>query len=53
MLKGQEKYPNSADYLQTFEYHQEDAEGIRCWCINDIDPITFLLPEEYSWRIGA
>lgn len=43
----QEKYPNNADYLQTFEYHSEDEESVRFWCIHDVDYITFLLPEEY------
>lgn len=41
-----EKYPDNADYLQTFEYHLED-KVIRFWCINDVDHITFLLPSEY------
>ena len=31
-----------ADYLQVFEYNH-----IRFWIIDDIDHITFLLPEEY------
>ena len=31
-----------ADYLQSFNYR-----GMRYWCIDDIDHITFLLPEEY------
>ena len=43
----QEKYPDNADYLQTFEYHREDEESVRFWCIHDVDHITFLLPEEY------
>ena len=43
----QEKYPNNADYLQTFKYHREDEESVRFWSIHDVDYITFLLPEEY------
>ena len=43
----QGKYPNNADYLQTFEYHREDEKSVRFWCIHDVDHITFLLPEEY------
>jgi len=42
-----EKYPKNADYLQIFEYHCEDLGSVRFWCINDVDHITFLLPEEY------
>lgn len=42
-----EKYPDNADYFQTFEYHRENGEIVRFWCINDVDHITFLLPEEY------
>lgn len=42
-----EKYPDNADYLQTFEYRYGDGKYIRFWCINDVDVITFLLPEEY------
>ena len=42
-----EKYPDNADYLQTFEYRYGDGKCIRFWCINDVDVITFLLPEEY------
>ena len=42
-----EKYPDNADYLQTFEYRYEDEKSIRFWCINDVDHITFLLPDEY------
>lgn len=40
-------YPKNADYLQTFEYRCEDGDRIKFWCINDVDHITFLLPEEY------
>lgn len=43
----QEKYPNDADYLQTFDYYLDDGQSVRFWCINDVDHITFLLPEEY------
>lgn len=42
-----EKYPDNADYLQTFEYRYGSGESVRFWCINDVDHITFLLPEEY------
>lgn len=42
-----EKYPDHADYLQTFEYFRESGERRSFWCINDVDVITFLLPEEY------
>lgn len=42
-----EKYPGNADYLQVFTYHREEGEVIKFWCINDVDHITFLLPEEY------
>lgn len=42
-----EKYPNNADYFQTFKYIYPDGKAINFWCINDIDHITFLLPEEY------
>lgn len=42
-----EKYPDNADYLQTFEYRCEGEEAVRFWCINDIERITFLMPDEY------
>lgn len=42
-----EKYPDNADYLQTFEYCYGGGEAVRFWCINDVDVLTFLLPEEY------
>lgn len=42
-----EKYPDNADYLQTFEYLDESGNKTRFWCINDVEYITFLLPEEY------
>lgn len=42
-----EKYPDDADYLQTFEYCYGSGKVVRFWCINDVDHITFLLPEEY------
>lgn len=42
-----EKYPDNADYLQTFEYRCEGEDAVRFWCINDDDYITFLLPDEY------
>lgn len=42
-----ERYPKNADYLQVFEYHREDEKIVRFWCINDVDHITFLLPEDY------
>ncbi len=42
-----EKYPDNADYLQTFEYRCEGEEAVRFWCINDVEYITFLLPDEY------
>ena len=42
-----EKYPDNADYFQTFEYHYNDGKIVKFWCINDVDHITFLLPEEY------
>lgn len=45
VAKIQETYPN-ADYLQTFKYVKNNKE-IKYWCINDVDHITFLLPEEY------
>ena len=41
-----ETYPNNADYFQTFIY-KDDFLEIKYWCINDIEHITFLLPEEY------
>ena len=42
-----ERYPDNADYLQSFEYIRENGERRSFWCINDVDIITFLLPEEY------
>ena len=42
-----EKHSNGADYLQTFEYRCSNEEKTRFWCVNDVDHITFLLPEEY------
>lgn len=49
-----EKYPNTADYLQTFVYELGDKEEdkIRFWMIldeykNGIYIVTALLPEEY------
>lgn len=42
-----EKYPDNADYLQTFEYRCEGEEAVRFWCINDVECITFLMPDEY------
>ena len=42
-----EEYPDNADYLQTFEYQYPNKETVAFWCVNDIDHITFLLPEEY------
>ena len=42
-----EKYPDNADYLQTFDYVREDGETVRFWCINDVEHATFLLPEDY------
>lgn len=42
-----EKYPGNADYLQTFEYRCEGEEAVRFWCINDVEYITFLMPDEY------
>ena len=42
-----EKYPDNADYLQTFEYRYGNGERKRFWCINDVEHITFLLPEEH------
>lgn len=42
-----EKYPDNADYLQIFEYHHENGDVTIFWCINDVDHITFLLPDEY------
>lgn len=43
----QEKYGCNADYLQTFRCEKVDNRVIPFWCINDIEYITFLLPEEY------
>lgn len=38
-----QRYGNSAEYLQVFEYND-----IKFWAINDCDKIvTMLLPEEY------
>lgn len=38
-----QRYGNSAEYLQVFEYN-----GIEFWAINDFDEtVTMLLPEEY------
>ncbi|AXH53470.1 hypothetical protein ACEE25_07190 [Clostridium perfringens] len=38
-----QRYGNSAEYLQVFEYN-----GIKFWAINDFDEtVTMLLPEEY------
>ena len=42
-----EKYPDNADYLQTFEYRYDSGKTVSFWCINDVDVLTFLLPEEY------
>lgn len=42
-----QKYPNNADYLQTFEFCNDNGMKQRFWCINDVDHIIFLLPEEY------
>ncbi len=42
-----EKYPDNADYLQTFKYVGEDGKEISFWCINDVEHATFLLPEDY------
>lgn len=41
------KYPNNANYFQTFRYLYPDSREIRFWVINDIDHITALLPSEY------
>ncbi|WP_434799219.1 hypothetical protein [Terrisporobacter vanillatitrophus] len=38
-----QRYGNSAEYLQVFEYN-----GIKFWAINDFNEIvTMMLPEEY------
>lgn len=42
-----EKYPNNADYFQTFKYVYPDGKEIAFWIINDIDHYTVLLPSEY------
>lgn len=42
-----EKYPDNTDYLQTFRYCHGNGKEAAFWCINDVDHITFLLPEEY------
>lgn len=42
-----EKYPDNADYLQTFDYLRDNGGKTQFWCINDGDHLTFLLPEEY------
>ena len=37
---------NIADYFQVFEI-EYNGRTIRVWCIDDIDHITFLLPQEW------
>ena len=42
-----EKYPNEADYFQTFQYVYPDGKTTNFWIIYDRDYYTVLLPEEY------
>lgn len=43
-----ERYPQNADYFQTFVYVDKDGMETKFWCINDGNEIiTFLLPSEY------
>lgn len=42
-----ERYPNNANYFQSFRYIYPNGREIRFWVINDIDHITALLPCEY------
>lgn len=42
-----EKYPNEADYFQTFQYVYPDGKATDFWIIHDCDYYTVLLPEEY------
>lgn len=42
-----EKYPNEADYFQTFQYVYPDGKTTDFWIIHDCDYYTVLLPEEY------
>ena len=42
-----EKYPNEADYFQTFQYVYPDGKTTDFWIIHDRNYYTVLLPEEY------
>lgn len=42
-----ETYPDSADYLQTFQYIYPDGKVIDFWIIHDQSYYTVLLPDEY------
>lgn len=46
LLAISERYNDTADYLQVFDYTQGE-EKIKFYCIHSETYITFLLPEEY------